>query len=33
MASSGIKVGVWDYLNLEDIVPVEREGRTDERRR
>jgi integrase len=27
MASSGIRVGAWDYLNLEDVVPVEREGR------
>jgi len=27
MASSGIRVGAWDYLNLEDVVPIDREGR------
>ncbi len=27
MASSGIRLGAWDYLNLQDIVPIEREGR------
>ena len=27
MASSGIRLGVWDYLKWKYIIPVERKGR------
>jgi hypothetical protein len=27
MASSGVRLGAWDYLNVEDITPIERDGK------
>ena len=27
MASSGVRIGAWDYLSVEDIVPIEKDGK------